>query len=380
MRSYSGRVSLLLIAAVASPALGWGFDGHRRLAGHLHDAIPADHCMRQWLFSVDQSAGFQNLATEPDTWRLQTLNGNPNPAYDAAEWSRHYLEIDRLNPPSSYPREWDAVVARFGGAADNNGQVPWRVEEYYGKLVTALRAKDSAAAATVAAHFSHYVTDAASILHDTRNFDPKLSATDTVGLHARWESDMLQSSSRINGITSDTALYLGTLGTVRPRDDTFSLVLTGNAQLAALIAADQRSNGDLAKLFTETRELTARRWADSLVLYGSLAVAAWHEAGKPQLTGMQAGCSAFAPTTPLVFKGHPPTVVTDAGVPDAGKPTPPDAGAADAGGEPSEPDAGIPYVEPGTNNSSTPGTCGGTTAATFLPFLFVGLVAARRRR
>ena len=65
MRLVSRLLWLLPLVAVALPsaALAWGFDGHRRLAAHLHDALPQEHCVRQWLFSIDQSATFQNLAT-----------------------------------------------------------------------------------------------------------------------------------------------------------------------------------------------------------------------------------------------------------------------------------------------------------------------------
>ncbi len=377
MRYFFSGALCLLGSLASSSAFAWGFDGHRRLASHLHDALPADHCVRQWLFSVDQAPAFQAAATDPDKWRLQTVGGQPNPQYDAAEWPRHYLEVDWYNPPANYPRDWAGVQAQFGTYAERNGRVPWRVEEYYAKLVESFRTGDSAATATIAAHFSHYVTDAASVLHDTKNFDPKLSPSDTVGLHARWESDMLQSATQLNGVTAESAKYLGTWGTVRPRDDTFTIVLAGNALVEALVGADVRSNGDLAKLYAETKELTGRRWADALTLYGSLAVAAWVEAGRPQLAGMSAGCNGAAATAPLVLKGYPLAPTPDAGTPSV------DAGVADAGsGEDAgsdAPDASIPVVPVKPQLTST-GWCGGTTGVAFVPFAVFGLVFAARRR
>ena len=43
------RAILLLAIAVPSLAFGWGFDGHRKLASMMQDALPADLCLRAWL-------------------------------------------------------------------------------------------------------------------------------------------------------------------------------------------------------------------------------------------------------------------------------------------------------------------------------------------
>jgi uncharacterized protein (TIGR03382 family) len=180
---------------------------------------------------------------------------------------------------------------------------------------------------------------------------------------------MLGISSQLNGVTAEFPKYLGVVGTVRAREDTFALVLAGNALVEPLVAADQRSNGDLAKLYSETRELTARRWADALVLYGSLAVAAWVEARRPQLPGMAAGCNPDAPTQPLVFKGFPLGSTPDAGmVPDAGEE--PDSGTR------TEPDSGTPIdPEPRPRGCG----CAGLNGVAFLPFALLGLARVARR-
>ncbi len=349
---------LLTAWLLPATALGWGFDGHRRLAAHLQDPLPAGSCLKQWI-TLNQSSAFQGHAVEPDQWR-QT--GDPH--YDPAEWSRHYLEIDYFSPIAAYPREWAAAQAAFGPYAEKNGQVPWRVEEYYAKLIAAFRAKNSALILLTLAHFSHYVTDAFSLLHDTRNFDPD-------GLHSRWESDMLSVKANLEGITAASGGYLGTVGRADPRNNIFDIVMVGNGLVAELIAADQRTaamSNRMPAFYDAVKDLTARRWGDALTLAASMIAGAWIDAGSPRLGGMTADCVATLPQGEIVLRGYPVPggfTGTKAAGADAGTAPVPDPSA------PAEPE---PIPEPKS------GGCGGSTAALAWPFLGVGLVAGLRKR
>ena len=297
------RLFVVLALVSASSSFGWGFDGHRRLASLMQDALPQEHCLRSW-FAARQTTTLQDHACDPDRWR----------STDAAEAPRHYLEIDWVNPITDYPRDYDAVVALLGARnASNNGIVPWRVEQKYAELVAAFRAKDQAAILDVSFVMSHYVFDSFSVLHDTKNFDPNN------GLHARWESDMLNVLGNLNGITTLAASYYGTAGLAHPRDDDFDAVLTGNPLVSQLIAADTAAAGSIQSLYGSTKDLTARRWGDGVTLMSSLLWTAWAEAGSPELTGFSTSCLRSAPSGSIVFLGYPPAgQVVDAGVPDAG--------------------------------------------------------------
>ncbi len=314
------RASLLVVLLLPSISFAWGFDGHRRLASLMQDALPTNHCLRTW-FSSRQTTTLQDHACDPDRWR----------GTDSAEWPRHFLEVDWVNPPSNYPREFPAVVQLLGDRnATNNGTVPWRVEAKYAELVTAFRAKNQAAILDVAFVLSHYVFDSFSVLHDTRNADPNN------GLHARWESDMLNVSSNINGITTLAATYYGTPGRADPRYNTFDVVIAGNALVNQLVQADVAANGSIAALYASTKDLTARRWGDGVTVMSSILWTAWAEAGSPELTGFSTGCSRSAPVAEIVLRGYPPEggfkhAPPDAGVPDAGT-EPADAGSGAGGG------------------------------------------------
>lgn len=349
--------SILFLAVVASTAsFGWGFDGHRRLASLMQDALPQGHCLRTW-FAARQTTALQDKACDPDRWR----------ATDSAEAPRHYLEIDWVTPITDYPRDYAAAVALLGDRyAANNGIVPWHVEVKYAELVAAFRAKNPTAILDTAFVLSHYVFDSFSVLHDTKNFDPNN------GLHARWESDMLNVSANINGVTTLAATYYGTAGSADPRHDVFDVVIAGNALVNQLIAADTAAAGSIPTLYSSTRDLTARRWADGVTVMSSLLWTAWAEAGSPELTGFSAGCSRGVPAGEIVLRGYPPV---------GGFVHSNDGGVADAGFEPVDAGTGGGSGGGGGGGDMTdPGGCGCSTVSVDALLVLAGLFVLVRRR
>lgn len=324
---------------VPSLSFAWGFDGHRRLASLMQDAIPQNHCLRTW-FSSRQTSTLQDHACDPDRWR----------GTDVDEWPRHFLEVDWSTPTTAYPREFPLVIQHFGDrVAKSNGTVPWRVEERYALLVAAFRAKDTSAILDNAFVLSHYVFDAFSILHDTKNSDPNN------GLHARWESDMLNVTANINGITTLAATYYGTPGRADPRNNVFDVVIEGNKQVNALVAADTAST-TIAQLYTATKDMTARRWGDGVTVMSSILWSAWADAGSPELPGFAMSCSRSVPVAEIVIKGFPtpggfthPVVVPDAGPMGGGA-----GGGTGTGG-------GTALEDGGVTGGGDPGTGGGSS-------------------
>jgi hypothetical protein len=361
---------LLVFLTLVTPALGlgWGFDGHRKLASMMQDPLPANSCLRQW-FASRQSYPLQDSACDPDRARY------PGPSYDPDEATRHFLNIDWVNPPTDYPRDFAVAQAQLGVYATRNGTVPWRVDEQYRKLVSAFRSQVTTTILTEAFFFSHYVTDSFSVLHNTRNFDPNN------GLHARWESEMLNSTANLVGIaTLATSSYVGTPGRADPRHNIFDIVLVGNGLVGELIADDLAVDGGVQGLYFATRELTARRWGDALTVLSSLLWTAWAEAGSPELQGFTAGCSRAVPVGDIVLRGYPvpggflhpewdggvpgfdagtiDAGTIDAGTVDAGTV---DAGTADAGAvDAGTVDAGAIDADAGTVDAGTIDAGGGT--------------------
>jgi hypothetical protein len=336
---------LLLFALIPNVCFAWGFDGHRRLAAIMHEPLPANHCLRAW-YASRQTSQLQDRACDPDRLR----GSDPNEAV------RHYLEIDWVNPPSNYPRDWQEALEQLRNFATRNGTVPWRVEEQYAGLVAAFRARDVNQVLDRSFFMSHYVTDAFSVLHDTKNFDPN------DGLHARWESDMFNVNANLDAITTQARGLYGTPGRIDPRYATFDIVLVGNGLVPTLIAADVAAGGldagsgyQRQVLFAQSRELTARRWADAVTVMSSFLWMAWAEAGAPDLPGFTAGCSRAQPMMPTVLRGYPPMsgwtplppprpdAGPDAGRPDAGVDAGVDAGPVGGGSAGGEPSGGGPF-------------------------------------
>jgi hypothetical protein len=283
----------------------------------MHEPLPANGCLRGWI-SARQTTALQDDACDPDRWRYMSAGAQ----YDPNEWSRHYLEVDWVVPPADYPRDFTNAQILLRSYAVKNGQVPWHVEQRYRQLVDAFKTKDTNSILKEMFLLSHYVTDAFSVLHNTKNFDPD-------GLHQRWESDMLNPASQLNGVASTAQGYYGIPGWADPKNNIFDSVLVGQALVAVLVQADQAHVGDPVGFYTAVRELTGRRWGDALTLLSSIIWTAWAEAGAPVLTGFAGGCSMAVPTAEIVLKGYPPP--SGFTHPDGGLPSPSDASVEDAG-------------------------------------------------
>ncbi len=280
----------------------------------MQDAMPSNHCVRAWL-KARQTPALQDSSCDPDRNR-----SCPGTTCDPLEPPRHYLEIDWVTPAGNYPRDFDAATALLGPTnVKRNGLVPWRVRDQYATLVAAFASKNETQILTTVFFFSHYVMDSFSVLHNTKNYDPN-------GLHARWESEMLQSNANINGIAGLAPTHYGTAGRADPLNNVFDIILVGNSKTAELIAADVATSSgadasvhDMAAFYVAVKDLTARRWGDAVTLMSSFIWSAWVQAGSPALEGFSASCSVTAPNQEIVLKGYPvPGGFTHPGADDGG--------------------------------------------------------------
>ncbi len=359
----------VICAVLLAPAVsfGWGFDGHRRLTANLDEPFPEGSCLRGFLAQYASQSSFQDQSCDPDRWRNDDpieCDSNRNSPL-TCEAPRHYLDIDYADPIQTYPRDWAEVEARFGQYAVANGRVPWRVEELYGQLIEAFQAKNTTQVKNLVAYLSHYVTDAFSPMHDTKS--------QPGALHLRYESDMLETRANIDAITDAMRPFYGTVGRAKPRDHIFDSVIVGQPLAQKLVTDDFNNTQNDAALYANSKELTARRWGDSLTMLASIIGSAWVDAGKPLLNGMPQACDTAFPQGEVVLKGYPlpPPPSPDAGVLDAGSGEVPDGGG--TGGE----------AEPTIPIDGGAGGCG-CASAPFAPILAIGsflaLAALRRRR
>jgi hypothetical protein len=269
----------------ASGAHAWGLDVHRRLTERALDGLPIEirgFFNQQRDFIIERSV-------DPDLWRIADLRGHLG-----EEPPNHFLDIDDLGEPPPYtnvPREWDAFVERYGEKEANiAGRLPWRTEEIYGRLVTALR--DAAAgrqygasnARYLAALLAHYVEDGHVPFHAVRNYDGQL--TDQRGLHSRFETVL---------ILDHWASFTQRPVVITPIEDirTFMFdVLVESASLTPpILEVDRKAAGPDkvydAGYYEQFRAgagaIAEKRVNDAIDAVASAITAAWREAGSPAL-------------------------------------------------------------------------------------------------
>ena len=172
-------VALLIALLSAVPCYGWGDTGHHIVNGLAADGVPAGPLQE---FLKQHRAYLVEHAVDPDLWREK----------DPQEGYHHFIDIDRYGqaPFLNLPRSLADAEERFGiDAVEKNGLLPWSVENWFVRLVDAMRRNDTSSALMDAAILGHYAADAHVPFHAVENYDGQL--TGQKGIHARWESDMV---------------------------------------------------------------------------------------------------------------------------------------------------------------------------------------------
>lgn len=275
-------VALLALQAGVS---AWGMDVHRLITKRAIDGLPAElkpFYAARADFVVEHSA-------DPDLWRLMDLRGDLG-----NEDPNHFLDFDGFKEPAPFsgvPREWKAVVQKYGAElANKNGRLPWRGEEVFNKLVTAFsdlqrNAYGADNVRYLSAVMAHYVEDGHQPFHAVESYDGQ--ATNQRGIHSRFETDLV--------LRNKATLKL-TPVVIKPIPDIrtffFDALLDDQPLVPAILAADKKAtegrefyddayfaafakNGALA--------IAEKRFSDSASGVASVWVAAWEKGGKPKL-------------------------------------------------------------------------------------------------
>ncbi|MGE0040575.1 MAG: hypothetical protein AB7H88_12710 [Vicinamibacterales bacterium] len=273
---------LVGLLAVPAPAAAWGFTAHRFITDQMIALLPPE--LRP--FFESRRAFIVERSIDPDLWR--------NVGWDE-EPPNHFLDMDYRAfgpyPFAALPREYDKAVEKFGkDVIDAQGRVPWRTQEFAGKL---RRAFEDAARrppapyaldniAYFAAILSHYVADAHVPLHAVVNYDGQL--TNQRGLHARWESELFERQQASLRIAPAPATPVAD-----PRDFVFDVLLRSNRLAEGVLAADLEAaagreaydDGYYAAFAAAQGPLLEQRVNETITAVASVIVGAWEAAGKP---------------------------------------------------------------------------------------------------
>jgi hypothetical protein len=279
--------AILLAAFVAlpSPADAWGFDAHKFIADRMIALLPAE---LKPLFEKRRDFIVER-AIDPDLWRNVGWEEDPN----------HFLDLDfeafGPYPFTGLPREYDAAVQKFGKAViTEQGTLPWRTAEFYGRLqreFASLKRQPTPGYAVdnivlYAAILAHYVSDGHVPLHAVVNYDGQL--TGQQGLHSRWEAELFErnrSKLKVAPVSMKPIL--------NPRDFMFETLLVSNRAAANVLESDKKA-ADGREFYDDayfeafsagTLQVMEKRLNDSIAAVAAMINGAWEQAGRPAIPG-----------------------------------------------------------------------------------------------
>jgi hypothetical protein len=276
--------AVVLALLVPSARVGaWGFEAHKFVMDRAIALLPAEI---KPLFDANRAAVVER-AIDPDTWQ--------NAGYDDLESPHHFLDLDWEGygkyPYPDLPRDYTAAIATFGKARiDQNGTLPWRVEEMYGNLRRAFEAYGRRGAfgrydiLHSAAWLAHYVSDAHVPFHAVVNYDGQL--TGQHGIHARFESLLFERYQ------AQLTIAPKPMAPIRnPRDFIFETVIAGTQLVPPILKSDLDAIGTrdvyddayYAAFFKANRGVLERRVNESIAAVAAMIAGAWEAAGRPAI-------------------------------------------------------------------------------------------------
>jgi hypothetical protein len=274
----------VVVLSVPAPAAAWGFDAHKFIADRMIGLLPPE--LRP-LFE-QRRAFIVERSIDPDLWRTVGWEEEP---------PNHFLDIDHQAfgpyPFAALPRDYADAVQKYGREfIHQQGLLPWRTSEFYGRLVRefeALKRTPAPAYATdnivlFSAIIAHYVSDGHVPLHSVVNYNGQLTGQD--GIHSRWESELFERHRSALTIAPPPVKPV-----LVPRDAMFEVLLASNRDSGNVLESDRKAaegrefydDGYFDAFAKGTLSTLERRLNDSIAAVASFITGAWESAGKPSL-------------------------------------------------------------------------------------------------
>ena len=277
-------VLLTLVIAIPATVSGWGFEAHRLIAERMIALLPAE---LKPLFEK-RRAFIVERAVDPDLWRTVGWEDEP---------PNHFVDIDHEAfgpyPFEGLPRDYSAAVQKFGkDLVDQQGRLPWRTAEFYGRLQREFEslkrqpppgyALDNIA--LFSAVIAHYVGDGHVPLHAVTNYNGQLSGQ--TGLHSRWEAELFERNRNALKIAPTPIKPI-----TNPRDFMFDTLLASNRAARNVLDSDRQAaegrefydDAYFSAFGKGTLPVMEQRLNESIAAVAAMITGAWEQAGKPPL-------------------------------------------------------------------------------------------------
>jgi hypothetical protein len=177
MKNFKMKPGLIAFIAVGIGflTLSWGIVGHERINKAAVMALPKP----LQVFFYNHIDFITQEASVPDIRKYALNYKDENP--------RHYFDMENFGPVDSLPQTMEAAKKKYDAKfLNDNGILPWYIEDMMVKLTKAFKDKNRAEILFLAADLGHYIGDAHMPLHTSANHDGQLS--DQKGIHSLWES------------------------------------------------------------------------------------------------------------------------------------------------------------------------------------------------
>lgn len=271
---------LVFTLAIPAPSYAWGFEAHKFIAEQMMTLLPAE---LQPLFNRRKAFVIER-SIDPDLWRTAGWEAEP---------PNHFVDLDYFGtyPFVELPHEYDRAVQKFGrDVIHEQGLLPWRVQEFDGRLQRAFEGLKREPPATYAqndivlfsAILAHYISDAHVPLHAVVNHDGQ--RTNQQGVHNRWESELFERNRTRLKIRPAPPKPVND-----PREFLFDVLLASNRLADGVLDADKKAAEGREFYDDEYYDLLAKaqlnvlqqRLNEAMTAVASVIVGAWERAGSP---------------------------------------------------------------------------------------------------
>ena len=265
-------LSLILCSSLFAQNKKWGWDVH----GYINDQA-VDHLPAEMSFFQDYRSYLQQHAIDPDI--------DPLPGY------YHYIDIDSYPEffTGTLPHNLDNLITLYGlSTVQNNGIVPWIIEEWTDSLSTLMAAGQWDNVWQIASELGHYVADSHQPLHLTYNYNGQFTGND--GIHSGYETDMINPHLSQLPLATGTAVYWSNVidSVFLYIEDIYPYV--DNIMIADDLARAQDPTFGITYydiLWQELEQLTTIAIHKAIIDLASLWRTAWENAGSPSPLSIQ---------------------------------------------------------------------------------------------